>query len=94
MFFFHSTEKEKEIAKSQQRTEEIFALPCLRMDLKTKHVQGEALPTPDDPKPIVDCTFVTGELEADAKKLNWHKIGLLLKIHRFWPILMKFGQND
>ena len=60
--FFHSTEKEKEIAKSQQRTEEIFALPCLRMDLKTKHVQGEALPTPDDPKPIVDCTFVTGEL--------------------------------
>ena len=55
-----STEKEKEIAKSQQRTEEIFALPCLRMDLKTKHVQGEALPTPDDPKPVVDCTFVTG----------------------------------
>jgi len=54
-----STEKEKEIAKSQQRTEEIFALPCLRMDLKTKHVQGEGLPTPDDPKPIVDCTFVT-----------------------------------
>ena len=48
------------IAKSQQRTEEIFALPCLRMDLKTKHVQGEGLPTPDDPKPIVDCTFVTG----------------------------------
>merc|ERR1711997_1442469 len=35
------------------------ALPCLRMDLKTKHVQGEGLPTPDDPKPIVDCTFVT-----------------------------------
>ena len=51
------------IAKSQQRTEEIFALPCLRMDLKTKHVQGEGLPTPDDPKPIVDCTFVTGNYE-------------------------------
>lgn len=55
-----STEKEKEIAKSQQRTEEIFALPCLRMDLKTKHVQGEKIPTADDPKPVVDCTFVTG----------------------------------
>ena len=43
------------------------------MDLKTKHVQGEALPTPDDPKPIVDCTFVTGELvEKDKKKdKNW-----------------------
>ena len=51
------------IAKSQQRTEEIFALPCLRMDLKTKHVQGEGLPTPDDPKPIVDCTFVTGNYD-------------------------------
>merc|ERR1711899_163893 len=29
------------------------------MDLKTKHVQGEAIPTAEDPKPIVDCTFVT-----------------------------------
>ena len=56
------TEKEKEIAKSQQRTEEIFAFPCLRMDLKTKHVQGEGVPTADDPKPVVDCTFVTGDL--------------------------------
>ena len=55
-----STEKEKEIAKSQQKTEEIFAFPCLRMDLKTKHVQGEAIPTAEDPKPIVECTFVTG----------------------------------
>ncbi len=46
----------------QQKTEEIFALPCLRMDLKTKHVQGEAIPTREDPKPVVDCTFVTGKL--------------------------------
>lgn len=56
-----STEKEKEIAKSQQRTEEIFALPCLRFDLKTKHVQGENIPTSEDPRPVVDCTFVTGK---------------------------------
>lgn len=55
-----SSEKEREIAKSQQRPEEIFALPCLRMDLKTKHVQGEQKPTKEDPKPTVDCTFVTG----------------------------------
>ena len=55
-----SNEKEREIAKSQQRPEEIFALPCLRMDLKTKHVQGEVKPSKDDPKPVVDCTFVTG----------------------------------
>ena len=38
-----SSEKEREIAKSQQRPEEIFALPCLRMDLKTKHVQVSVL---------------------------------------------------
>ncbi len=56
-----SNEKEREIAKSQQRPEEIFALPCLRMDLKTKHVQGEQKPGKDDPKPVVDCTFVTGQ---------------------------------
>ncbi len=55
-----SNEKEREIAKSQQRPEEIFMLPCLRMDLKTKHVQGEQKPGKDDPKPVVDCTFVTG----------------------------------
>merc|ERR1719433_1834086 len=55
----HTTEKEKEIAKSQQKTEEIFAFPCLRMDLKTKHVQGESLPTEYDAKPVVECTFVT-----------------------------------
>ena len=34
-----SNEKEREISKVQQKTEEIFKLPCLRMDLKTKHVQ-------------------------------------------------------
>merc|ERR1712029_677946 len=54
-----STKEEKEIAKSQQRTEEIFAFPCLRMDLKTKHVQSQHAPKVEDPKPGVDCTFVT-----------------------------------
>ena len=52
---------DKEVIKSPQKTEEIFALPCLRLDLKTKHVQGEAKPEKGDPKPIVDCTFVTGK---------------------------------
>ena len=52
-------EKEREVAKVQQKTEEIFKLPCLRMDLKTKHVQGESRPQKGDPKPVVDCTFVT-----------------------------------
>ena len=55
-----SNEKGRDTDKSQQRTEDIFALPCLRMDLKTKHVQGENKPAYDDPKPVVDCTFVTG----------------------------------
>ena len=54
-----STKEEKEIAKSQQRTEEIFAFPCLRMDLKTKHVQGQHAPKIEDPRPGVECTFVT-----------------------------------
>ncbi len=47
-------------SKVQQRTEEIFALPCFRMDLKTEHVQGERPPSREDPKPVVVCTFVTG----------------------------------
>ena len=38
-----SNEKEREISKVQQKTEEIFKLPCLRMDLKTKHVQVKDL---------------------------------------------------
>ena len=50
-----------EVLKSPQRTEEIFALPCLRLDLKTKHVQEEKLPENGDPRPVVDCTFVTGK---------------------------------
>ena len=40
-----SNEKEREISKVQQKTEEIFKLPCLRMDLKTKHVQVGSSPT-------------------------------------------------
>ena len=52
-------------SKVQQRTEEIFALPCLRMDLKTEHVQGEGPPTREDPKPAVVCTFVTGRFLAE-----------------------------
>lgn len=48
----------------EQRTEEIFALPCLRMDLKTRHTQGQEAPTKEDAKPAVDCSFVTGKDDA------------------------------
>merc|ERR1719300_2082060 len=43
-----------------QTNEIIFALPCLRMDLKTDHIQGERPPSVDDAKfPQVECSFVT-----------------------------------
>ena len=43
-----------------QTNEIIFALPCLRMDLKTDHIQGERPPSVDDTSmPHVDCSFVT-----------------------------------
>jgi len=42
-----------------QTNEIIFALPCLRMDLKTDHIQGERPPAPDDQRPTVVCSFVT-----------------------------------
>ena len=51
---------DREVIKTQQRTEEIFALPCLRLDLKTRHVQAEKKPVKGDPRPLVDCTLVTG----------------------------------
>ena len=55
----------------EQRTEEIFALPCLRMDLKTRHTQGEEYPTKEDAKPVVDCSFVTGKcLELISRKFS------------------------
>ena len=43
-----------------QTNEIIFALPCLRMDLKTDHIQGERPPNLDDSNmPHVECSFVT-----------------------------------
>ena len=51
---------DREVMKLVQKPEEIFALPCLRLDLKTKHVQGEKRPEKGDPRPLVDCTLVTG----------------------------------
>ena len=38
-----------------QTNEIIFALPCLRMDLKTDHLQGERPPCQEDPRPNVVC---------------------------------------
>ncbi|XP_040563283.1 bridge-like lipid transfer protein family member 1 [Lepeophtheirus salmonis] len=54
-----SSDRERD-KKGTQKIEEIFALPCLRMDLKTKHVQGKNEPAQkEETKPVVDCTFVT-----------------------------------
>ena len=40
-------------------TEIIFILPNLQMHLKTEHLQAENEPTADEPKPRVECSFVT-----------------------------------
>ncbi|CAB4060692.1 unnamed protein product [Lepeophtheirus salmonis] len=55
-----SSDRERD-KKGTQKIEEIFALPCLRMDLKTKHVQGKKMNPlkKKKTKPVVDCTFVT-----------------------------------
>lgn len=37
----------------------IFALPSLQLDLKTEHIQDAFIPILTDPKPKVDCAFVT-----------------------------------
>merc|ERR1719300_206922 len=43
-----------------QTLEKILELPCLRMDLKTDHIQGERPPTQDDKeRPKVVCSCVT-----------------------------------
>ncbi|XP_041357043.1 transmembrane protein KIAA1109-like isoform X2 [Gigantopelta aegis] len=50
------------IRKSQvynHEIETIFALPSLYVNLKTFHYQGEHEPGPDDPKPVVQSSFVT-----------------------------------
>ncbi|KAH3829895.1 hypothetical protein DPMN_103126 [Dreissena polymorpha] len=40
-------------------SEVIFALPSLQLQLRTKHHQAEMEPVEDDPKPVVECSFVT-----------------------------------
>ena len=37
----------------------IFALPSLQLELKTEHIQEASIPIPTDPKPKIDCAFVT-----------------------------------
>ena len=69
-----STNRPPDKAFFNQTTEIIFALPCLRMDLKTDHIQGERPPLQDDkerPKVICSCVtdfedhiFVTVDAEA------------------------------
>lgn len=48
--------------KSQQfhhNKEVIFAFPSFQMELKTEHLQAPKTPSSDQPKPVIDCTFVT-----------------------------------
>lgn len=48
--------------KSQQfhhNKEVIFAFPSFQMELKTEHLQAPNTPTSEQPKPVIDCTFVT-----------------------------------
>ena len=48
--------------KSQQfhhNKEVIFAFPSFQMELKTEHLQAPKTPSCDEPKPVIDCTFVT-----------------------------------
>ncbi|XP_074650444.1 bridge-like lipid transfer protein family member 1 [Tubulanus polymorphus] len=40
-------------------TEVIFGLPCLQLHLKTEHLQGEKTPLLTEPKPVIECSFVT-----------------------------------
>lgn len=52
----------RKIRKSQaynHETEIIFALPALYMNLKSTHCQGKHEPQQDDPKPMVECSFMT-----------------------------------
>ncbi|CAG2107288.1 unnamed protein product, partial [Medioppia subpectinata] len=39
--------------------EVIFAFPSMQLELKTEHLQSTATPNPPDPKPTVDCAFVS-----------------------------------
>ncbi|XP_070184496.1 bridge-like lipid transfer protein family member 1 [Littorina saxatilis] len=48
--------------KSQAYSHEaeiIFALPALSMNLKSTHFQGKTEPEQDDPKPVVESSFMT-----------------------------------
>ncbi|XP_045512611.1 transmembrane protein KIAA1109 homolog isoform X1 [Pieris brassicae] len=45
--------------KSGHVREVIFALPALQLHLRTSHRQPQAVPTENDPKPIVECSFIT-----------------------------------
>ncbi|XP_052791422.1 bridge-like lipid transfer protein family member 1 isoform X3 [Mya arenaria] len=40
-------------------SEVIFALPSLQLQLRTKHHQADTEPIEADPKPVVECSFVT-----------------------------------
>jgi len=46
-------------SESHQNKEIIFALPSFQVDLKTEHLQSAKPPTINEPKPRIDCTFVT-----------------------------------
>ncbi|KAI5636033.1 hypothetical protein NE865_11234 [Phthorimaea operculella] len=46
--------------KGGEHTREvIFALPSLQLHLRTQHRQAPTPPTEQDPKPVVECSFIT-----------------------------------
>ncbi|CAH1776489.1 unnamed protein product [Owenia fusiformis] len=56
------TERRSSSRKSQDYshdTEVIFSLPALQLHLKTEHLQASIEPLCTEPRPIVECSFVT-----------------------------------
>ncbi|KAL3880212.1 hypothetical protein ACJMK2_032469 [Sinanodonta woodiana] len=51
--------KSRKLQNYNHDTEVIFAFPSMQMQLVTKHLQGEFEPRDDEPRPVVECSFVT-----------------------------------
>ncbi|KAK3599977.1 hypothetical protein CHS0354_012630 [Potamilus streckersoni] len=51
--------KSRKLQNYNHDTEVIFAFPSMQMQLVTKHLQGEYEPRDDEPRPVVECSFVT-----------------------------------
>ncbi|KAI0212653.1 hypothetical protein LSAT2_002394 [Lamellibrachia satsuma] len=54
-----TSERRRRQQELNHDTEIIFVLPSLQMNFKTIHQQGVEEPREGDPKPLVECSFVT-----------------------------------